>query len=407
LPFAERGEEFKALLAEGAGTVTERAVEAVAAEVPELVGPDPRLRELLSVVIAANLDNLGASVAYRIPMETPFEPPAAVEHARLLAQRGIPATSMLRGYQVIQRSLTGPVIDVVERFIEDRDELVMALEAVMAYLFAQGDGAAQAAMRTHAAARDVWLQGRGAGLSKRLDAVLDRTVTDAQIAERALNYAVSGKHVAAIAWLDDPARPLDAADAERRVAALPGVRDSLLVPRDERTIYVWLNVADGNRIADWASLLADQEDVRIAFGEAATGIEGFRLSHMQAQSAGAVIAASRKREKTMIVRYRDVAALSFLVDRPAESRGWVGAVLGDLAGPGEERERLRETLRVFLEEGENAVAAGQRLFVHRNTVKYRVDRACALLPSPIGRHRLEVALALRYCECVGCGMATE
>jgi hypothetical protein len=362
---------------------------------------------LLTLVIAANLDNLGASVAYRIPMDTPFEPPAAVEHARLLAQRSIPATSMLRGYQVIQRSLTGPVIEAVERFIEDRDELVMALEAVMAYLFTQGDGAAQAAMRTHAAARDVWLQGRGAGLSKRLDAVLDRTVTNVQVAERTLNYVVSGNHVAAIAWLDDPARPLDSADAERRVAALPGVRDSLLVPRDEQTLYVWLHVARDDHIAEWMSMLADQKDVRIAFGELGAGIEGFRLSHAQAQAAGAVIAASRKKEKTMIARYRDVAALSFLVDRPAESRGWSEAVLGDLAGPGEERERLRETLRVFLEEGENAVVAGQRLFVHRNTVKYRVDRAVSLLPDAIGRRRLEVALALRYCECVGCGTAAD
>ena len=253
----------------------------------------------------------------------------------------------------------------------------------------------------------MWLQGRGAGLSKRLDAVLDRTITDVQVAERALNYVVSGNHVAAIAWLDDPARPLDSADAERRVAAFPGVRDSLLVPRDERTLYLWLHVARGDHIAEWMSMLEDLVDARVAFGELAAGIEGFRLSHMQAQSAGAVIAATRPKERTMIVRYRDVAALSFLVDRPAESKGWSDAVLGDLAGPGEELERLRETLRVFLEEGENAVAAGQRLFVHRNTVKYRVDRALSLLPGPIGRHRLEVALALRYCECVGCGTEAD
>ena len=403
LPFAERGEEFKLLLAERAGSVTEKAVEAVAAEVPELVGPDPRLRELLTLVIAANLDNLGASIAYRIPTETPFAPPAAIEHARLLAQRGIPATSMLRGYQVIQRTLTGPVIQTVERFVEERDELVMALEVVMAYLFAQGDGAAQAAMRTYSAARDVWLRGHGAGLSKRVDAVLDGTVTDVQVAERALNYVVSGNHVAVIAWLDDPARPLDAAEAERRVAALPGVRDSLLVPRDERTLYLWLHVAGGDHIAEWTSVLTDLVDARVAFGELASGIEGFRLSHAQAQSAGAVISAARKRERTMIARYRDVAALSFLVDRPAESKGWADTVLGDLAGPGEERERLRETMLVFLEEGENAQATASRLFVHRNTVKYRVDRAMALLPEAFGARRLEVGLALRYCGWVGCG----
>ena len=400
-PFGERGQEFKAFIAETARAVTEKTVEVIASEVPELVGPDPRLRELVSSVIAANLDNLGAAIAYKVPTETPFEPPAAVEHARLLAQRGIPATSMLRGYQVIQRSLTGPVIQAVERFVEDRDELVLTLEAVMAYLFVQGDGASQAALRTHGAARDAWLRGRGAGLSKRLDAVLDRTVTDVQIAERTLNYVVSGNHVALIAWLDDPERLLDMAEAERRVTAMRGVRDSLLVPRDERTLYVWLHVADDRHVTEWMGGLTDLENARIAFGELAHGIEGFRTSHAQAQSAGAVIAASRKRESNMVVRYRDVAALSFLVDRPAESKGWADGVLGDLAGPGEDRERLRETLRVFLEEGESAIATGERLFVHRNTVKYRVDRAYSLLPEERGSRRLEVALALRYLDLVG------
>ncbi len=353
----------------------------------------------------STLENLGAAVAYKVPAHTPFEPPAAVEHARLLGQRGIPAISMLRGYQVIQRSLTGPVIEAVERLVEDRDELALTLGTAMGYLFVQGDGASQAALRTHAAAQDVWLRGRGAGLAKRLDAVLDRTVTDVQIAERTLNYVVSGNHVALIAWLDDPERPLDMAEARRRVAAMRGVRDSLLVPRDERTLYSWLHVAGGDNIAEWMSMLTDLEEARVAFGELASGIEGFRLSHVQARSAGAVIATSRKRESNMIVRYRDVAALSFLVDRPAESKGWSDAVLGDLAGPGEERERLRETLRVFLEEGENAIATGRRLFVHRNTVRYRVDRACSLLPEALGSRRLEVALALRYLDLAGDGGA--
>jgi hypothetical protein len=402
-PFGERGDEFRTYIAERAGTVRDKALEAVASEVPELVGPDPRLRELLFSVITANLDNLGAVVAYKISTDVPFEPPAAIEHARLLAQRGIPASSMLRGYQVIQRSLTGPVIEAVGRLVKDRDELVLTLEAVMALLFAQGDGAAQAAMRTHAAARDVWLRGRGAGLSKRVDAVLDRTVTDVQVAERTLNYVVSGNHVAVIAWLDDPARPLDAAEAERRVAALPGVRDSLLVPRDERTLYVWLHVAGEERIAEWMSMLTDLEDARIAFGELAHGIEGFRLSHAQARSAGAVVTASRKRASNTTVRYRDVATLGFLVDRPAESRAWSEGVLGALAGPGDDREVLRETLRVFLDQGESAIETGKRLFVHRNTVKYRVDRASSLLPEGLGARRMEVALALRYVDLVGPG----
>ena len=203
-PLAEHGEEFKALIEQRARPLTEEVMDAVAAEVPELVGPDPRLRELFSLVVIANLENFAAVIAYKIPTQAAFEPPPAIEHARLLAQRGVNSSSMLLGYQVIQRALLNPVIEAVEGFVEDRDELVRTVEAVLAHMFVQGNGAAQAALRTHATARDAWMRGRGAGLSKRLDAVLDRVITDPQTAERALNYSLSGSHVAFIAWLDDP-----------------------------------------------------------------------------------------------------------------------------------------------------------------------------------------------------------
>lgn len=400
-PLAQHGEEFKRLIEQRARPLAEELVEALAVDVPEVVGPDPRLRELFSDVIIANLENFAAAIAYKIPVEASFEPPSAVEHARLLAQRGVNSNSMLLGYQVVQRALINPVIEAVEGFAEDRDELVRTVEAVLAHLFAQGNGAARAALRTHATARDAWMRGRGAGLSNRLDAVLDRVITDAQTAERALNYALSGSHVAFIAWLDDPNRPLELSDAERTVAALQGVRDALLVPRDERTLFGWLHTPDGAHFDEWMEVAREQAESRIAFGEVAEGLEGFRLSHLQAQSAGAVLAASRRREPTMVARYRDVAALTFLVERQAESKGWVEQVLGDLALPGEDLERLRETLSVFLDEGGNTIATGAKLFVHRNTVKYRVDKALTLLPEPLSGSRLEVALALRYTDWVG------
>jgi len=400
-PSPEHGEEFKSLIERRARPLADELVQALSVEVPEVVGPDPRLKELFSDVITANLENFAAAIAYKIPVEASFEPPSAIEHARLLAQRGVNSSSMLLGYQVVQRALVTPVIDMVEEFVEDRDELVRTIETVLASMLVQANGAAQAALRTHATARDAWMRGRGAGLSKRLDAVLDRVITDATTAERALNYALSGSHVAFIAWLDDPNRPLELSDAERTVAALPGVRDALLVPRDEKTLFGWLHTPDGAHFDDWVVVAREQPESRIAFGEVAAGLDGFRLSHTQAQSAGAVLAASRRREPTMVARYRDVAALSFLVDRQAESKGWVEQVLGDLARPGEDRERLRETLRVFLDEGGNTIATAEKLFVHRNTVKYRVDSALSLLPEPLGGHRLEVSLALRYADWVG------
>ncbi|MBN1461313.1 MAG: helix-turn-helix domain-containing protein [Armatimonadetes bacterium] len=75
-------------------------------------------------------------------------------------------------------------------------------------------------------------------------------------------------------------------------------------------------------------------------------------------------------------------------------------ILGGLAGAAEESERLRHTLYVYLKQGENAAAASRCLFMHRNTLKYRIDQAKRLLPEPLETRRLDVALALTYCDWV-------
>jgi len=226
-------------------------------------------------------------------------------------------------------------------------------------------------------------------------------VSDVAAAEQMLGYTMSGTHVAAVVWLDEAsAYPRDLLEAERQLQGLRGVQDALLVPRDERTLVCWLNSPLSVHVNEWMETARrSSPPARIAFGEPATGIDGFRLTYRQTQAAGGVLAAARPKI-TRVVRYKDVAAVSFLVDQPVESKAWVEEMLGDLAGAGEGKERLRHTLHVFLDEGENAIAASRRLFVHRNTVKYRVDQARKLLPEPFESRRMDIALALHYCEWV-------
>jgi DNA-binding PucR family transcriptional regulator len=119
------------------------------------------------------------------------------------------------------------------------------------------------------------------------------------------------------------------------------------------------------------------------------------VTHRQALAARRVAELPGSRE-TRLTRYRDVAAASLLALHPQESGPWVAELLGELAGPGEELARLRLTLRAYLEAGENASNAALRLYVHRNTVKYRVARALDLLPVPFEQNRLSIALALAY-----------
>ena len=85
----------------------------------------------------------------------------------------------------------------------------------------------------------------------------------------------------------------------------------------------------------------------------------------------------------------------------ADTREWVAAVLGDLAGDNENDARLRETLRTYLACGSSYKVAAEELNMHFNSVKYRVGRAVARRGREIGSDRLEVELALLACHWYG------
>jgi DNA-binding PucR family transcriptional regulator len=82
-------------------------------------------------------------------------------------------------------------------------------------------------------------------------------------------------------------------------------------------------------------------------------------------------------------------------------RAWVAETLGPLAGTSERNEGLRETARVFLRTGGSYAATADELFLHRNTVQYRIRQAEELRGRPFTEARLEVELALLTCHWLG------
>jgi DNA-binding PucR family transcriptional regulator len=80
---------------------------------------------------------------------------------------------------------------------------------------------------------------------------------------------------------------------------------------------------------------------------------------------------------------------------------FVVSTLGALAEDNPGAERLRETLRVFLDAADNAPRAATRLHTHRNTVLQRVARATELLGFAPGDRRLALGLALELSHHLG------
>ena len=99
--------------------------------------------------------------------------------------------------------------------------------------------------------------------------------------------------------------------------------------------------------------------------------------------------------------FGEVAPLALMSGSLELLRAWVTETLGPLADDDEHNARLRETLRVFLQENGSYKTAAERLILHKNTVQYRVRKAEDSLRHPITPDRLHVELALLASQWLG------
>ena len=132
--------------------------------------------------------------------------------------------------------------------------------------------------------------------------------------------------------------------------------------------------------------------VSFALGEPARGLDGWRLTHQQAQAALAV-ALRRPRRCT---RYIDVALLATALKDQALAGALIEVYLAPLDRQRDGGVVLRRTLRAYLAAGRNVSSAAAALGVTRSTVESRlhtVEQSLGrLLPACLAE--LEVALGL-------------
>jgi DNA-binding PucR family transcriptional regulator len=148
--------------------------------------------------------------------------------------------------------------------------------------------------------------------------------------------------------------------------------------------------------------------VKAAIGAVGTGLAGFRATHHQALRAHqvALIGAERAQRITSFTA-PGVRAAAALAGDLALARDLVTSMLGGLAQDDEGVARLRETLTVFLQQNQSFVATAAKVHLHKNTVKYRVDKAVRLRGRPIEEDRLDLELALAACRWLGPAVLTR
>jgi hypothetical protein len=186
------------------------------------------------------------------------------------------------------------------------------------------------------------------------------------------------------------------ADSAARVLVKRLGYRSLHLERDTEMAWAWLGSSGQPAIATLERSLADNLPVgaSLAIGEPRAGLEGWRLTHREAQVALQVML---QRPQTL-TRGSDVALLAGVLRDDTLVRSLLDTYLGPLETRGNSGRALRETLAAYFAAGGNAAAAAVSLGVTRHTVQRRI-RA---VEQSIGHHlhscHAELQVALRLDE---------
>jgi DNA-binding PucR family transcriptional regulator len=282
-----------------------------------------------------------------------------------------------------------------------------------AWTFAYVDALVCLAEDLYTSEREHWLRSASASEVETINAILSEQPIDIDVASRRLRYEVRRVHVAAIAWVDaheegrDTLALLEAAISD--IAAAMGNQRPLIQPLGILSIAAWIstNAPVPSRVLDELRFASNTAPgVRVAIGEQAPGIAGFRTSHIEALDAQRVARLAGRREGS-ITRYQDIALPALATANIEHSRRFVERELGRLASRDDTTRRLAATVRTYLDENGSRGRTAKRLHVHENTVAYRLRQAEELLGRSLEKRTLELRVALALADLVNSAPKTN
>jgi DNA-binding PucR family transcriptional regulator len=389
-----------------------RQVEAVSADVYEVIlreitelRNDKPVLALLASSVDSNVGTCLQIMQHRIDLAAVTAPAAATEYARRLAQRGTALTALLRAYRVGHTCLADWLLKELARQAADAEMITTTTLSMSRIVAGYIDQTSEEMVTAYTQEREQWLRNRSAARAARVRELLSGERTDVGAAEATLGYRLRQYHVGLVCWAGDAARAADEITRlERAVghvaAQVACAGDPVFVPRDESSAWAWLPLGIRDTF-DSAPGTADVDaDIRFAFGDAARGPAGFRLTHQQAIAAQAVALAGGSAAPRAVL-FSQVAPVAMMLASAELLRSWVFGTLADLAADDEHQARLRDTLLVFLQSGGSYKATAEQLTMHKNTVQYRIRKAEESLGRPVGDRRRDVELALLACHWLG------
>ncbi len=217
-----------------------------------------------------------------------------------------------------------------------------------------------------------------------------------------LGINLSHHHLAVILWHPAAGAGSHLEAAARQIGLRALANSVTIVPGDDRALWLWLSFATEpsaavlNRIR---SIPREDSKVGWALGPVASGVEGFRRTHLLAREYAAVAGRLPRGLAPRIADAESVSFLSLLLRDRERAEWFVSTELGALGTGSSATDREnRETLRIYLETGQSLADTAERLRIHRNTVVYRLKRIERAIGRTITsrRHELYAAALLSH-----------
>lgn len=389
--------------------IAERTQGVLVRDIPEL-RDDAKLLQLLRDTVAANIETVFAAIRNDIALENLEPPTTALEYARRLAQRGVPANVLVRAYRIGHQAVLDVMINEMRNCSLEPRPMLDVIELITEVTFRYIDWISQQVISTYQIERDRWHEDRSYVRASRVRELLAGGEVDIDEMTKAIRYPLRRVHMAVIAWWPEPNDCASPASIEQFVNRLTETMEdherSLFIPVDRLTGWAWIPLTAETASTAPAHIRAIVDSMpdapHVVAGRPLSGLEGFRRSHQQALDTQAVAHTSGSQTHRLIEADEPGVLLTSLLSGDiAAAQRWTVDVLGPLACATDADKRLRDTLRVFLRTGSSFKAASDELHLHFNTVRYRVGRAVERRGREIGDDRLDVEVALLLCHLLG------
>ena len=374
-------------------------------EIPQLSDDKPVLA-LLASSVDSNIETCLQIMQHQIDLTTVQAPAAALEYARRLAQRDTSLTALLRAYRVGHACFFDWMLRELAQQVDDAEMISATAQGMSKIMAGYIDQTSEEMVSAYTQERENWLRNRSAARSARIGDLLSGERIEVSDAEITLGYRLRQHHVGVVGWVGDAASAAD--EITRLERAIGHVAeqmacsgDPVFLPRDESTAWAWLPLGLRDTFDSAAASAAGVDaDIHFAFGNAAKGAAGFRITHQQAIAAQAVALAAGP-PAPRAVMFSEVAPVAMMLGSKEMLRAWVLSTLAGLATDDEHHARLRDTLLAFLRSGGSYKTTAEQLMLHKNTVQYRIRKAEESLGRPVSDNRQNVELALEASHWLG------